>query len=316
MNEKNIERREFIKKSAKIAGALGLTWGAGLFFHNRQYADKERIEDIKPAQKLTGVAASIIAVAVGEDPYALTKQAVEKLGGIGKFISRGDVVAIKPNIGWDRLPEHAANTNPFVVKALVDLCLETGAKEVRVGDVPCVDSQKSYQRSGIAKVVIESGGKIIFPEERFLKEVNFKGELIKNWIAFIPLLEADKIINVPIVKHHSLTLATIGMKNWFGIVSGPRNQLHQQVHEAIVDIAAFVRPVLTVIDGFRVLTRNGPQGGSLAFVKQMKTIAASANPVLADAFGAQLLGLNPSQLRFLQLAEKAGLGSFTGTRIN
>jgi len=309
-----MDRRDFIVRTSKLIGGLALAWGAGLFFHNKEYA-REGITELKGQVKKLSQSNSVLSVAVGDDPYKITVQAIDLLGGIEKFISKGDIVSIKPNIGWDRLPEQAANTNPLVVKAMVELCLKAGAKEVRVGDVPCVEPNRSYQRSGIAKAVTEAGGKIIMPEERFMKEVNIKGEFIKNWLVFTPLMEVDKIINIPIVKHHSLTLTTIGMKNWFGIVSGARNQLHQQAHEAIVDLAKFVRPVLTVIDGYRVLTRNGPQGGSLAFVSLKKTVAASPDPVAADAFGAKLLGLNPSQLRFIQLAQQAGLGSLEWTQV-
>ncbi|OGF67504.1 MAG: hypothetical protein A2Y62_16275 [Candidatus Fischerbacteria bacterium RBG_13_37_8] len=266
--------------------------------------------------KLVAKAGSIISVATGEDPYMITKKAIEAYGGMQRYINRGDIVSLKPNIGWDRIPQQAANTNPLVIKALVEMCLQAGAKEVRVGDVPCVEANRSYQRSGIAQAAEEAGGKIIMPEERYMKEINIKGQFIKNWPVFVPLLEVDKIINVPIVKHHSLTLTTLGMKNWFGIISGARNQLHQQVHEAIVDLALFVRPVLTVVDGFRILTRNGPQGGSPAFVSEKKTVAISTDPVAADAFGAKLLGLNPTQLRFLILAQEAGLGSIVSSQID
>lgn len=306
-----MERREFISKLFKLAGGLAITWGAGLYFYNKKYKKELPISEIEfPAAGFKSQN-SVISVSVGDDPYQLTKLVIDKLGGIKKFISRGDIVSIKPNIGWDRIPEQAANTNPLIIKALVELCLEAGAREVRVGDVPCTEPNRSYHRSGIAQAAIEAGGKIILPEDIYMKEVNIKGEYIKTWLAFVPLLEVDKIINVPIVKHHSLTLTTLGMKNWFGIISGPRNKLHQQVHEAIVDLAMFVKPILTIIDGYRILTRNGPQGGSLAFVKLKKTVAATTDPVAADTFGASLLGLDPYQLRFLQLAEKAGLGKIS-----
>lgn len=310
-----MERRDFIIKIGKLMGGLGVAWGAGIYFHDKEYIKKEMTKEISRGKKVDEKQDSVLAVSVGDDPYYITRKAMELLGGMDKFIKRGDIVAIKPNIGWDRLEEQAANTNPMVVKAMVELCIEAGAKEVRVGDVPCVEPNRSYQRSGIAKAVEEAGGKIIMPEDRFMKEVNIKGEFIKDWLVFMPMVEVDKIINIPIVKHHSLTLVTIGMKNWFGIVSGARNQLHQQAHEAMVDLANFVRPVLTVIDAYRILTRGGPQGGSLAFVANKRTVAISPDPVAADAFGAKILGLNPSELRFIKLASEAGLGTLEWKQI-
>ncbi len=309
-----MNRRDFIIRTGRLFGGLAFAWGAGIFFHNRQYAEKKVVE-LKDGTKKLSEDNSLLSVVRGDDAYEITKKAVELLGGMQKFIKRGDIVSIKPNIGWDRTEEQAANTNPNVIKALIELCFDAGAKEVRVGDVPCVEPNRSYQRSGIAKVAKETGAKLIMPEERFMKEMNLKGEFVKNWLVFVPMIDVDKIINVPIVKHHSLTLTTIGMKNWFGIVSGPRNQLHQHAHEAIVDLAKFVNPVLTIIDAYRVLVKSGPQGGSLAFVKLKKTIASSTNPVAADAFGAKLLDLDPLQLRFIQLAQKAGLGSAEWTEV-
>src|SRR4030042_7086237 len=196
-----MERRDFIIKTIKLAGGLSIACGAGFFFHNRKYGGTSVEQDLKVMPKLVAKAGSIISVATGEDPYMITKKAIEAYGGMQRYINRGDIVSLKPNIGWDRIPQQAANTNPLVIKALVEMCLQAGAKEVRVGDVPCVEANRSYQRSGIAQAAEEAGGKIIMPEERYMKEINIKGQFIKNWPVFVPLLEVDKIINVPIVKH-------------------------------------------------------------------------------------------------------------------
>jgi uncharacterized protein (DUF362 family) len=121
-------------------------------------------------------------------------------------------------------------------------------------------------------------------------------------------VEADKVINLPILKHHNLCRATIGLKNWYGMLGGRRNQLHQNIDVSVVDLATFIRPTLTILDAYRILVSNGPQGGNLNDVRLAKTLAAGTDPVAVDAFGATLLGLRTEQLPYLAIAQKRGLG--------
>ena len=200
-----------------------------------------------------------MAILQGDDPEQLARQAIEELGGMRRFIARGDVVLVKPNIGWDRTPEQAANTNPAVVAEVVRQCWNAGARRVIVTDVSCNDPRRCFQRSGIAAAAQRAGAEVILPDPAKFQDVDLQGEVLRNWPVFAPFLNADKIINIPIAKHHSLTGATLGMKNWYGMLGGPRHQLHQKIHESLVDLAAFMRPTLTIIDCYRVLIRNGPR---------------------------------------------------------
>jgi uncharacterized protein (DUF362 family) len=100
-----------------------------------------------------------LAVVQGETPAAITKEAIKVLGGMEKFISRGDKVLIKPNIGWDRAPEMAACTNPEVVKTLVEMSYKAGAKEVIVMDNTINQAKRCYARSGIQEAAREAGAK-------------------------------------------------------------------------------------------------------------------------------------------------------------
>lgn len=246
----------------------------------------------------------------GDDPSALVRRALDALGGIRRFISRGDMVAIKPNMAWDRTPEQAANTNPEVVAEVVRLCLEAGAARVLVGDVSTNEPQRVYQRSGIAAAARAAGAEIVLPEYRRFRQVDLRGEALGVWPVFEPFLRADKVINIPIAKHHSLTGATLGIKNWYGILGGQRHRLHQQIHESLADLADFMRPTLTIIDAFRVLLRNGPTGGSLSDVALHKTLLAGTDPVALDAWAAKAFwNLDESRLRYLRLAAARGLGT-------
>jgi uncharacterized protein (DUF362 family) len=248
-------------------------------------------------------------VAQGEDPRALVRRALEDLGGVRRFIGRGDVVVIKPNIAWDRTPEQAANTNPLVVAEMVRQCLEAGAKKVVVTDVSCNEPRRCFQRSGIAAAASAEGAEVVLPEGRKFKEVNLRGDVLAEWPVLEPFLAADKVINIPIAKHHSLTGVTLGMKNWYGILGGVRNRLHQRIHESLADLANFMRPTLTIIDAYRVLIRNGPTGGGLSDVVFKKTLIAGTDPVALDAYAAKAYwDLDYRTLRYLKLAQDRGLG--------
>lgn len=280
-----MKRREFIKDIA--VGGLILNIGPPLFG-----------ESAEPD----------ISVVEGESPAAITKEAIKSLGGMKRFVSRGDKVLVKPNIGWDRTPEQAACTNPEVVETIIQLCFDAGAKEVEVIDNPCNPARRTYQRSGIAAAAKRAGAKVPFPNEHKLKKIPLKGEWLKDWDIYLDFVETDKIINVPIAKNHSLSRVTLGMKNWLGALGGNRNQLHQNLDAAMLDLSAFFKPVLTVLDGYRVLMRNGPQGGRLSDVKVHKTVAAGVDYVAMDTLGAQFLEVDPQELRFLKMAAERGLG--------
>jgi uncharacterized protein (DUF362 family) len=249
-----------------------------------------------------------MAVITGESPAAITREALAALGGMKRFVSRGDKVLIKPNIGWDRTPELAATTNPEVVQTLVELCLEAGAKEVTVMDNTINQAARCYARSGIAAAAKAGGAKVPFVNEYRLKKMDLKGEWLKEWDVFTDFIETDKLINVPIAKHHSLSRLTMGMKNWLGAIGGARNQLHQKIDEAVVDLAAFFKPQLTVLDAYRILTRNGPQGGRTSDTHLRKTVVAGADAVAAETAGAGFFDLGPDELVYLKLAARRGLG--------
>jgi len=285
-----MDRRDFLKNMT--LGSLALKLAPGLVGRT-------------PEQ---GGGAPDLAYIQGDSPAALTREAIAVLGGMSRFVAKGDVVMIKPNIGWDRTPELAACTNPDIVKTLVELAFAAGAKKVVVMDNTTNQAQRCYARSGIQAAAKAAGADVLFVNPRRIKKVAVKGEWLKEWDVIQDFVEADKIINVPIVKHHSLCRVTLGMKNWLGAIGDPRNQLHQKLDEAEVDLAAFFKPALTVLDAYRILVRNGPQGGRLSDTKLLKTVVAGADYVAIDAMGATFLEIPPEELPFLSLANKKGFG--------
>ena len=254
----------------------------------------------------------VIAVARDGQPDAMARAAVMALGGMGKFVKRGDVVLVKPNIGWDRTPEQAANTNPDVVRAVVKMCLEAGAKKVRVMDRPCNDPRRCYKRSGIKDAVESIGDPAVsvehMDERKFVSMPIKKGQSLTSWTFNKDVLDADKIINVPIAKHHNAARLTMSLKNIMGVLGGNRGNIHHDLDKNLAELNTVVKFDLIVLDAVRVLTANGPQGGRLQDVKALNTVIAGTDPVAIDAYASTLFGIRAEDVPHVVYAAQLGLG--------
>jgi len=257
-------------------------------------------------------------VARGNSPEAMVQAAIKALGGIERFVKPGHEVIVKPNICVAyHTYEYAATTNPEVIGTLVKLCLDAGAKRVRVMDQPFGGTaSEAYARSGIEAAVRAAGGQMeIMSSMKFRKTAIPQGRDITNWPIYGDALDADVIINVPIAKHHGLARLTLGMKNLLGIVQN-RNQLHTNLGQRLADLNTRVRPVLTVVDAVRILMNHGPSGGSLDDVKLTNTIIASQDIVAADAYATTLFGLTGVDIPAIRAGAEMGLGTMDLRSIN
>jgi uncharacterized protein (DUF362 family) len=251
----------------------------------------------------------LVGVATGTDYAKITRDAIGAVGGMTRFVKPGDVVVVKPNMGWDRTPEQAANTNPQVVKAVVEEALKAGAKKVKVFDRTCNDERRCYVNSGIqAALKGLKNVEVRFIENERFKKVTLNGEALKVWDLYGEALSANVFINVPVAKHHRLTGLTLGLKNIMGVMGGDRGKLHKQIEPALADVNAVLKSHLTVIDATRILTDHGPQGGDLTDVKVMNTVIASADIVAADAYATTLFGMKPTDIGVTVAAAKRGIG--------
>jgi len=256
--------------------------------------------------------APTLAVRRGKDIPKLVRDTVGALGGMQQFVKAGNVVVVKPNIGWDRTVELAANTHPEVVRTLVELCLEAGAKKVRLFDRTCNDPRRCYTQSGIA-AALESlksdRAELEHIDPRAFREVAIRGgKVFPTWEFYQPALEADVFINVPIAKHHSISRLTLGMKNLMGVIGGSRGKLHTDIAESLADINSVLPSDLTVIDATRILVANGPQGGRVEDVRRLDTLIASPDIVTADAYAATLFDLKPEDVPSIVAGARRGLG--------
>ena len=269
------------------------------------------VKDVLAAKELP-----LVSVAEGTDYKAITKKAINAVGGMGRFVKAGDVVVVKPNMGWDRSTEFAANTHPLVVRAVVEECLAAGAKKVKVFDRTCNDARRCYVNSGIEGALKGMKGVECkhIEQERF-KKVVLNGKFLKEWELYDEALLADVYINVPVAKHHGLSKLTLGLKNIMGVMGGNRGYIHRSIDVALADINAHLKSQLTVIDATRILTAHGPQGGNIADVKILHKVIASTDIVAADAVATTLFGLKPSDIPVTVAAYRRGLGEMNLERI-
>ncbi|MFN8178945.1 MAG: DUF362 domain-containing protein [bacterium] len=313
-----LPRRDFLRKAATaslLAAAAG--WAA------RSLRDPDG-ERGKPAPRLLhlpeggfAVAPSTVhpalGIARGERVEEMVRGAIEQIGGAHRFIRRGDIVVIKPNVAFERAAILGATTNPEVLSALVRVVREAGAAEVRVCDNPIESPESCFVRSGIREAAVASGAELYLPAPGEFETLEVKGaKWIGRWPFFAsPFRGATKVIGVAPVKDHNLCRASMTTKNWYGLLGGRRNQFHQDIHGIITDLALMMRPTFVLLDGTRVLFRSGPTGGSLSDVRPGGTIVAGTDSLAVDAFGwDDLLGRasEPRPAYFAQASAK-GLGN-------
>ncbi|HOJ43111.1 MAG TPA: DUF362 domain-containing protein [Syntrophorhabdaceae bacterium] len=265
---------------------------------------------------LFGREVPVVAVSEGKDYAEITRTCISALGGMDKFVKKGDVVVVKPNIGWDRRPEFAANTHPVVVRTIVEECIKAGAKIVRVFDNTCNDPRRCYENSGIeAALKGIKGVELRYTEREKFKEVKINGVFLKSWEIYEDALKANVFINCPIAKHHGLTGLTLGLKNMMGVMGGNRGYIHREIEDALSDLNTFVKSHLVIIDATRILTNHGPQGGNLRDVKVLNKIIASKDIVAADAYATTLFNLKPEDISTTVTAYKRGLGEINLNKI-
>jgi uncharacterized protein (DUF362 family) len=302
-----ISRRRLLLLGGSVAGlaAIGAAYeGHKMRLLHSLLATAAPIRDHRVKVPATS---SKLVVARGKSPARNVRAALERLGGLGQFITPGDTVLIKPNSAWDRVPFQAATTNPEVVAELVRACRDARAGEVIVAECPVDDAARSFERSGILKAARDAGARVILPAESTYVDVRIPGKL-GSWPVLAPFTTATKIINVPIAKNHGGARTTAGMKNWIGITEKQRSLFHVNLDESIAALAALMRPTLTLVDATRILMRNGPRGGNLDDVRSVDALAVSTDPVAIDCWATDLLEVRIADVKYLKLAADRHLG--------
>ncbi len=293
-----MNRRKFLKQVT--------LWSAGMLM-------VPPVFDISPAAlgAKTDDAPDIFA-AKGKDIQAMVQTLVDAMGGMARFVNKGDTVVVKPNIGWDRNVDQGANTHPMVVTALAGLALEAGAAKVLVFDRTCNEERRCYQNSGIKPALDAMDDRRVaceYIDDRKFVPVQIKnGRSLKEWSFYKDALTADCYINVPVAKHHSSSGLTLGLKNAMGVIGGRRGRLHMDLSARIADLNLVIQPDFTLVDATRIMLRNGPSGGRPSDVKIMDTLIAGTDPVAVDAYATTLFGLEPADVQSTVEGFHRGLG--------
>jgi len=311
-----MNRREFFKQAALTGTALTAAVAGGLFLYEPKhfvpgFGEKKgvslpsfRIDQAKVLPDL--------AVAHGTSREAVIRAAIDTLGGIERFVQKGDIVMIKPNVAFDRPPALCATTHPEALSAVAKLCIEAGAKRVIVADNPINSPTSCFLKSGLEAVANDLGLTMQYPESTAFTDLSMNGEILRHWPLFNkPFLQATKVIGVSPAKDHNLCHASLSMKNWYGMLGGRRNQFHQHIHSIISDFAMMIQPTLLVLDGMNVLMKNGPTGGRLSDVAEVNTVVAGTDMVAIDSYAyTNVLGrTNWDELGYIHKAHERGLGN-------
>jgi uncharacterized protein (DUF362 family) len=271
------------------------------------------------ANRLTFPANDYDLVAVkGGEPDVMFDKAIESLGGMKRFVKKGQKVVVKPNIGWNAAPERGANTNPKLIARIIQHCFDAGAKDVYVFDHTCDDWSESYQVSGIEKAVNDSGGKIVpGNDEKYYRDVKVKdGKRLNEAKMHELILDSDVFINVPILKNHNSAKVTASMKNLMGIVWDRKYWHKNDLHQCIADMVTFRKPDLNVVDAYYVLKQHGPRGVSVDDVVTMKSLIVSTDIVAADTAAVKLYGVEPESISYINIAADMKLGRMDLEKLN
>jgi uncharacterized protein (DUF362 family) len=315
-------RRDFIKRlgaAAVVSAGAGYLWLAPekwpLSLRDKtgeRGKPKEPVNRLKNFSVEPASGAKILGIARGDHYEQMLRMAIAAIGGIGHFIKKGDTVLIKPNVAFDRSPKLGATSNPEVVTALIHLLREAGASEIRVADNPIESPENCFKKSGIADAAHAAGARVYLPSPSAFEILEVPGaKLIERWPFFWqPFRGVDKVIGIAPVKDHNLCHASMTTKNWYGLLGGRRNQFHQDIHNIVADLALMMRPTFVILDGSRVLTKNGPTGGDMSDVVSGRTLVASTDMIAADAFGFnEVLGRKTDLPQYLFNARDRGLGN-------
>ncbi|MFA7185447.1 MAG: DUF362 domain-containing protein [Victivallales bacterium] len=294
-----MERRTFLKNTA-VAGITG-----GIVLNLPGVTAKESKK--APAKK---GAYDLVAVKGGE-PEEMFERGIAALGGMKAFVKPGQTVVVKPNIGWARTPEAGANTNPGLIKRIVEHCFKAGAKTVYVLDHTCNAWKDCYEKSGISEAAQAAGAKVVCGNHKQdYREVNVpEGKRLKKASIHNVIMDCDVFINVPILKNHGGAIMTCAMKNLMGIVWDRRYFHSNDLQQCIADCVTARRPDLNIVDAYRVMKKGGPRGRSLADVAQMKYQLLSTDIVAVDTAASKILGISADRIRHLRLGEELKLGT-------
>ena len=263
-----------------------------------------------------------LAVISGE-PVAATRKALEAIGGISRFVKKGQRVVLKPNMSFSRTPDFSATTHPAVVATVAQACVEAGAPQVLVLDHTLQRAELCLERTGIREACKNIAGVhvLALQERKFFREIKIpQGKVLERVEVIKEVLDNSVLINIPVAKSHSATGVSMGMKGLMGLI-WDRESFHSQynINQAIADLATVIKPQLTILDATRALVSGGP--GGPGEVKKPNLIIAGIDPIAVDSYGVSVVpwygqNFKGRQVEHLLVAHQRGLGKIDIDQLN
>lgn len=254
-------------------------------------------------------------VVISGEPVAATRKALEALGGISRFVKKGQRVILKPNMSFSRTPEFGATTHPLVVVTVAQACIDAGAQQVLILDHTLHRAELSLERTGIREACknIPGAHVLALQERKFFQEIKIpQGKVLERVEVMKELLDNPVLINIPVAKSHSATGVSLGIKGLMGLI-WDRESFHSRynMNQALADLATVIKPQLTILDATRALTSGGP--GGPGEVKKPNLIIAGIDPVAVDSYGVSVVpwygqNFKGRQVEHLLVAHQRGLG--------
>ncbi|HSB06415.1 MAG TPA: DUF362 domain-containing protein [Thermodesulfobacteriota bacterium] len=285
-------RRQFLKRTA-----AGVAFG------------------IAGTPSLSGAKEEYDLAVINGEPVTATRKALEAIGGLSRFIKKGQRVILKPNMSFARTPDFGATTHPLVVATVAQACVEIGAQQVLVLDHTLQRAELCLERTGIREACKNIPGvHVLAPQERkFFREIRIpQGKVLERVEVIKEVLDSSVLINIPVAKSHSATGVSLGMKGLMGLI-WERESFHSQfnMNQALADLATVIRPQLTILDATRALASGGP--GGPGDVKKPNLIIVGVDPVAVDSYGVGVVpwygqNFKGRQVEHLLIAHQRGLG--------
>ena len=243
---------------------------------------------------------------------AATTKALAFLGGVESIIRPTDRVFVKTNhLNPPSPAERGIVTHPVFVEGVLSV-LRDATSHLVVGDD--VDSRlgDGFQVSGYRAMAERLGVRLVNLREEGFVEVDCRGTILGKVLVSRTALEADRIVDLPKLKTHSLTLFTGAVKNLYGAIpAGLRTRFHGEYTKSadfaqvLVDLFSVLRPCLTLMDGVVAMEGDGPAGGKL---RELGILLASEDAVALDAVACRVIGLDPLAVETTRFAAERGLG--------
>ncbi len=319
-NSNGLNRRQFLDRLTKAGISITAACAAGFWFQDSKGPSSSKIDGSSPILLDFSIdpLGHKMSIVRGADRVATLRMAIKSLGGIEKFIKKGDRVLLKVNAAFASPAMLSATTHPSIITEMTQLCFKAGAASVVVTDNPINDPVSCFNLAGIADAARSAGARVLLPREDLFSPMTVKdAKLIRNWpVLYKPFADINKLIGMTPLKDHHRSGASMTMKNWYGLLGGRRNIFHQDIHSIIMELAMMVKPSLVILDATTSMMTNGPTGGSLSDLKNTNTMIISTDQVAADAFGASLLGRSLDKLACIGKAEAAGIGTADYLKLN